>query len=76
MEATHMIPHLPIRVVVVLSPFKKVTLVMAGPLTYATVTVLGLKLSMTYGGAYGGEMAIVTTGPVLSIRMTRTESYT
>ena len=45
------------------SSMKNSTYTMLGPLTYVTVTVLGLTLSMTKGAENVGEMAMDTTGP-------------
>ena len=54
------------------SSMKNSTYTMLGPLTYVTVTVLGLTLSMTKGAENVGLMSIDTTGPGLQTQQRET----
>jgi hypothetical protein len=60
----------------VFKTFWKVTLEMGGPLMYVTATVLGFRVSMTYGAGSTGETVVVTIGPELSTRIPRAFWYT
>ena len=54
------------------SSMKNNTYTMLGPLTYVTVTVLGLTLSMTKGAENVGLMTVDTTGPGLQAQQRET----
>ncbi len=55
---------------------KNTTRAMAGPETCVMVTVLGLTLSITKGDTKAGEMTMLITGPLLSMRTTLVDSMT